>query len=128
MKASTHVQHLLIDALDCTGPLNDLEAIQAAMSRAAGAVGALEVGQAECRYVPHGVTAVLFLAESHILVSTWPEHRSALFDVMLCDPEMDLDRVRQVLCDALGVGRYEANLVTRVHRSASGGAHTKTDS
>jgi S-adenosylmethionine decarboxylase len=111
------VQHLLVDALDCLGPLDDLDTIREAMSRAARAVGATEVGQAECRYVPHGLTAVLFLAESHILVSTWPEHRSALFDVMLCDPEMDIDRVRQVLCEALGAGRYESRQVSRVYQS-----------
>ena len=94
-----------MDALECEGPLDDLEAIHAAMSQAAQAVGATEVGQAECRYVPHGVTAVLFLAESHILVSTWPEHRAALFDVMLCSAEMDPHAVRRVLSGVLRPGR-----------------------
>ena len=83
------IPHLLVDAFDCSGPLNDLEAIGAAMHAGAQAVGATEVGHAECRYVPHGVTAVLFLAESHILVSTWPEHKSALVDVLLCNDTMD---------------------------------------
>ena len=41
------------------------------------------------RFVPHGVTAVLVLAESHILVSTWPEHRLALVDILLCNEAMD---------------------------------------
>jgi S-adenosylmethionine decarboxylase len=102
---TTPVRHLLVDALECDGPLNDLKAIQEAMSKAAQAVGATEVGQAECRYVPHGVTAVLFLAESHILVSTWPEHRAALFDVMLCNSQMDPHVIRQVLSDTLKAGR-----------------------
>jgi predicted membrane-bound spermidine synthase len=49
--------------------------------------------------------------------TSWAEDRSALFDVMLCDPEMDIDRVRQVLCEALGAGRYEARQVSRVYQS-----------
>ena len=99
------IPHLLIDALDCSGPLDDAEAIQSAMHAAASAVGATVVGQAECRYVPHGVTAVLFLAESHILVSTWPEHRTALIDVLLCNEAMDPQRAANVLLRELGAER-----------------------
>jgi S-adenosylmethionine decarboxylase len=85
--------------------LDDAEAIQAAMEQAARAVGATEMGRAECRYVPHGVTAVLFLAESHILVSTWPEHQTALIDVLLCNDAMDPEVAAAVLTDALGAAR-----------------------
>jgi S-adenosylmethionine decarboxylase len=99
------IPHLLIDALECDGPLDDAAAIQAAMQAAAEAVGATVVGQAECRYVPHGVTAVLFLAESHILVSTWPEHKTALVDVLLCNEDMDPQIAADVLLNALGANR-----------------------
>jgi len=99
------IPHLLIDALDCAGPLDDAGVIRGAMHAAAEAVGATVVGQAECRYVPHGVTAVLFLAESHILVSTWPEHRTALIDVLLCNEAMDPQVAADVLLQALGAGR-----------------------
>lgn len=107
------VQHLLVDALDCAGPLNDLDFIKEAMTRAAEAVGATVVGEAECRYVPHGITAVLFLAESHILVSTWPEHRSALFDIMLCNTSMEIERAKAVLCEALQSGKHTSRQVAR---------------
>ena len=110
----TRIQHLLVDALDCDGPLDDAERILALMRQAAAAVGATEIGQAECRYVPHGVTAVLFLAESHILVSTWPEHGTALFDVLLCGPDKDPHAVRRVLAEGLGAGREEVNEVARL--------------
>lgn len=83
------VLHLLVDAHGCRGPLDDAPVLVDAMRRAAAAVGAHEQGAAECRYVPHGVTAVLFLAESHLLVSTWPEEELALVEVMLCNDEMD---------------------------------------
>ena len=84
------------------------------MHAGAQAVGATEVGRAECRYVPHGVTTVLFLAESHILVSTWPEHKSALVDVLLCNDTMDPEVVAdcQILA-ALGAGRSELHQTRR---------------
>ena len=48
------------------------------------------------------LAAVLFLAESHILVSTWPEHKSALIDVLLCNDTMDPEVVADVILAALG--------------------------
>ena len=107
------IPHLLVDAFECSGPLNDLERIRQAMHAGAEAVEATVVGQAECRYVPHGVTAVLFLAESHILVSTWPEHRTALIDVLLCNASMDTEAVADTILEALGAGRSEIRQVSR---------------
>jgi S-adenosylmethionine decarboxylase len=96
------VKHLLVDAKGCTGPLNDAEALLALSKTAAGAVGATEMGDARACYVPHGVTTVLFLAESHILVSTWPEFGTALVDILICDPEMSpmdvWDQMARLLC------------------------------
>ena len=103
-----------MDALDCDGPLDDAEAIQQAMVAAAEAVGAMVVGRAEYRYVPHGVTAVLFLAESHILVSTWPENNTALFDILLCNESMDTNVAAEVLLRAMGAKRSARNPVKRI--------------
>jgi S-adenosylmethionine decarboxylase len=83
------ILHLLIDAHGCAGPLDDADALLAVMREAAAAVGAKEQGNGQARYVPHGVTAILFLAESHILVSTWPERNLALVEVLLCNEQMD---------------------------------------
>ncbi|MGH3620664.1 MAG: S-adenosylmethionine decarboxylase family protein [Sciscionella sp.] len=35
-------------------------------------------------FQPHGATLVLVLAESHLVVSTWPEHRLAHIDLFTC--------------------------------------------
>jgi S-adenosylmethionine decarboxylase len=95
------IRQLLADARACVGPLDDPDALLAALRAGATAVGAREVGHTSVRFVPHGVTAVLILAESHLLVSTWPEHRLALVDVQLCndamDPQVAWEAVRAVL-------------------------------
>ncbi len=87
--AEPTVQHLLVDGRCCQKLLDDPDGLLALMRSAAAQVGATEVGEATARYVPHGVTAVLFLAESHILLSTWPEHGLVLADIQFCNSEMD---------------------------------------
>lgn len=96
------IRHLLIDAGSCTALLNDSEGLLGAMRAAAARVGANEVGETDAHYVPHGITAVLFLAESHILISTWPEHQLALVDIQFCDPRMNPEDAWAVLKAALG--------------------------
>jgi S-adenosylmethionine decarboxylase len=107
------IRHLLIDAGRCTALLNDSEALLGAMRAAAARVGATEVGDTGARYVPHGITAVLFLAESHILVSTWPEHELALVDIQFCDPKMNPEDAWAVLKEALGAQTAKLTWVQR---------------
>jgi len=111
--AEPTIRHLLIDASGCTSLLDDPEGLIAAMRAAAEQVGATEVGETGARYVPHGVTAVLFLAESHILVSTWPEHGLALADIQFCNPEMDPAEAWTVLERALGAQSSRMTWVSR---------------
>ena len=109
------IRQVLVDAPDCQTDLEDASGMLACMRQAAATVGAREQGAAEVRYVPHGLTVVLFLAESHLLVSTWPEHRLALVDVLLCDDQMDPDAVLDVLVGYLRpLGDLRKSAVERV--------------
>ncbi|HFC8465574.1 adenosylmethionine decarboxylase [Neisseria sp.] len=51
-----------------------------------------------------GVTGVLLLAESHISIHTWPEHRFAAIDVFICGG-MKLEKVKEILCRELAAER-----------------------
>ena len=66
---------VLADAYRCEAAIEDAEALMAAAIAGAAAVGATVVGESTVRYVPHGLTIAVFLAESHIVLTTWPEHR-----------------------------------------------------
>lgn len=83
------IRQLVIEARDCSADLNDADALEQLMRDAAAKVGASEHAASTARFVPHGVTAILILAESHILITTWPEHRLALVDILLCNDGMD---------------------------------------
>lgn len=95
------IRQLLVDAYGCTGPLDDAPRLLDTLRAAAAAVGATEFGHTTARFVPHGVTAVLILAESHLLISTWPEHQLALVDILLCNPQMDPEAAWAVVRDLL---------------------------
>jgi S-adenosylmethionine decarboxylase len=74
----------------------------AAAEAAATRVGATIVGRYSVAYQPHGLTVSVFLAESHIILTTWPELDLLLVDSLLCNPQMNnddvLDEVRSRLC------------------------------
>ena len=86
----------------------------AALLRAAEAAGATVIGEHAQRYVPHGVTFVLFLAESHIMLTTWPEYRLVMADILLCNAEMSedaaIDEIARRICPD---GVVERSYVTR---------------
>ena len=93
---------VLADCYGCEASIEDADSLMAAAMAAAGAVGATVVGESTVRYVPHGLTIAVFLAESHIVLTTWPEHRLLLVDTLLCNPDMDadvaIDAIAQRLC------------------------------
>jgi S-adenosylmethionine decarboxylase len=97
---------VLIDAYSaelygCRGPLNDVVALENTLRLAAERVGAHVVAQTSAAFQPHGATVVLVLAESHLLVATWPEHNYAMVDLLLCNDNMDPEEAAQVVFDAL---------------------------
>src|ERR1700742_4370234 len=93
---------VLADIYDCPDIINDAEALANAAKTAAQDVGATIVGEYEVRYVPHGLTIAVFLGESHIVLTTWPEYRLLLVDILLCNPEMDprkvIASIKQAVC------------------------------
>ena len=83
------IRQLFVDAQGCQGALNDPEGMGEAMKAAVISIGANIVGSCETRFVPHGVTNVLILAESHFIISTWPEYNLVIADIFLCNEGMD---------------------------------------
>ena len=87
--AAQVIRQLNVDCYDCAGPLNDADSLIDALRDAADAAGATVLQTHACTYQPHGVTAVAFLLESHVMITTWPEHRYAAVEAFLCNQRMD---------------------------------------
>lgn len=88
---------IVLDLYDCdTGLLDDVAHVRHSMLEAARIAGATIITDNFHRFEPWGVSGVVIIAESHIAIHCWPEHRYAALDVFTCGP-MDM----QAACDAL---------------------------
>lgn len=69
--------------------------------------GATVLASHHHRFEPHGVSALCFLAESHISIHTWPELGRATADVYTCGDATDPQVACQVIIDALRPGHHD---------------------
>ena len=85
-------RHWLLDfsGCRCASPLlADRATLEAACLDACNAAGLAVVGSRFHQFVPHGVTGVVLLAESHLSVHTWPDEHFAAVDVYVCNHAED---------------------------------------
>lgn len=83
-RAAAVVHRIAVVARDCRGDLMSGEGLSSAARRATAASGLTLVAEATFAYVPHGLSVALLLAQSHLVISTWPEHRTATVDLAIC--------------------------------------------
>lgn len=93
--------------------LDDIAAITTHLLEAALACGATIIDHKFHRFSPQGVSGVVVIAESHLAIHTWPEHRYAAVDLFTCGaslrPERAVEYLREKLCS-------ERHSVTRIDR------------
>ena len=93
--------------------LTDLEGVQKAMVEAA------EVANAEVReivfhrFIPHGVSAVVVIAESHLSIHTWPEIGYAAVDIYTCGSHTDPMVALQYLSQQFQCKRMTTTTISR---------------
>ncbi|MDQ3054212.1 MAG: adenosylmethionine decarboxylase [Actinomycetota bacterium] len=102
------------DLIDCATPEPEphelLDAIRAAVTR----LGATILGELPVLFQPHGITCVLVLAESHLVVSTWPEHQFAHIDLFTCRADTDPEHALQPIIEVLGSRKVHGQRIHRV--------------
>ena len=90
--------HLIIELYDCNRDLlNEPKLIEEHMRAAAVESGATIVSSHANLFNPHGVSAVVIIAESHITIQTWPEHGYAAIDVFTCGTSVSPWKVKDYL-------------------------------
>ncbi|MSQ24072.1 MAG: adenosylmethionine decarboxylase [Chloroflexi bacterium] len=90
--------HLVLELWGCTN-LNSLETVERVLREIVAAIDVTLLDLKVYPFSPIGVTGVAIIAESHIMIHTWPEHGYAAVDVFTCSKERDLqgaiDTVRE---------------------------------
>ncbi len=77
--------HCMLELYGCPAELlNDIEFIKQTLADAAEIARSTLLERISHQFLPHGVTALALLAESHISIHTWPENGYIAADVFTC--------------------------------------------
>lgn len=106
--------HAVFDIAGCRHADADAEQIMTAMRHAAARLGCTVRTQVIEPFQPHGATCVLVLAESHITVSTWPEHQLAHIDVFTCRADTNPRDAITPILDTIGGSVTRSQNVARI--------------
>lgn len=94
-------RHILIEYYGCDAAIiNDVEKIRFALLDAARRANATIVTDLFHAFNPQGISGVVVIAESHIAIHTWPEHRCASVDIFSCGSKMQPEVIEDFLKDA----------------------------
>lgn len=106
--------HAVYDVTNCANPNPDLGDLVHAMRETVDRLGCTILGELPVTFQPHGTTCVLVLAESHLVVSTWPEHQLAQIDLVTCRADTQPEHAIQPILTALRAGAVHGQ---RIHRA-----------
>jgi len=113
------MQHLVVDAfVDDAAPISAIEPIFDLLNTLPNEIGMTKITQPYVfRYhgvVPEdwGITGMVIIAESHISIHTFPEHKRFHMDVFSCKP-FDSDAALHLIEERLGVVRRAADVIRR---------------
>ncbi|HEY9651869.1 MAG TPA: adenosylmethionine decarboxylase [Coleofasciculaceae cyanobacterium] len=105
--------HLVVDAWQAPEDLlNDPEGIRCALMDAISAGEATLIDMCVHQFSPHGVTATVTLAESHIAIHTWPEYGYFAADLFFCGRGKP-EQAMQVLQTALRAQKVRLREIPR---------------
>jgi S-adenosylmethionine decarboxylase len=83
---------VVLDLYECaTDHLDDLDWVRTTLVDAARAAGATIVETVFHKFAPCGISGVVVIAESHLAIHIWPEHRYAAVDVFTCGENVQMD-------------------------------------
>lgn len=97
---STLGKHFTADMHLCKNLPDDPNKIRKILETSAKKMGATVIGSFFHKFLPHGISGVIVIAESHITIHTWPENCFAAVDIFSCgniDPEYGIECIAKQL-------------------------------
>lgn len=80
----TEIAYTSVVGTGVAADLSDHRALRSLAVAALDAAGGSLVSEVVHEFIPHGLTVVLIAAESHLVLSTWPEFQTVTLDLALC--------------------------------------------
>jgi spermidine synthase len=93
--------------------LDSVVVAERALRQAAVAGGVTLIEVFVHQFVPHGVSGIAVIAESHIALHTWPEREYVAADFFTCGAGADIEAIVAVLRDAFDAAHVECRYLTR---------------
>ncbi len=107
-------EHYIIELYDCENDiLNDMSRIKNVLLETAEKAGATIVGERFHQFSPQGVSGVVVVAESHLSIHTWPEHKYAALDFFTCGTGVNMNTAFMLLKEAFAPGDMDVRRMTR---------------
>jgi len=90
-------QHTLIELQGCNTAVNDADVFRVVLAEAAEAAQVTLLQLIVHEFSPQGVTGLAVLAESHLALHSWPEHRYLAAAIFTCGTDARPERIVPVL-------------------------------
>jgi S-adenosylmethionine decarboxylase len=115
-------RHVIAELDGCDpGLLSDSRAIRRLLLDAARRAGATALADETFAFQNGGVSGFVLLAESHISIHTWPEHRYAAVDIYTCGRHTMPDKACAYLADRMGATQVRTTALDRGVPGMGGG-------
>ncbi|KUO86569.1 MAG: adenosylmethionine decarboxylase [Caldivirga sp.] len=113
--AAVYGTHVYGNLYDCDEEvLRDEVKLTNIVKEAAEKANATVVSLFYYKFTPTGgLSVVAIVAESHISIHTWPEHKYATVDVYTCGSHTDPLTAFEYIAEKLGAKRYSVNISDR---------------
>jgi S-adenosylmethionine decarboxylase len=106
--------HMLVELRECSSELLDNPvALKELLSEAVRRGGGTIVTDVFHTFNPHGVSGVIVIAESHVAIHTWPEHRYAAVDIFSCGTKLNHALIRDWIAAGMAASDVECRQLTR---------------
>ena len=94
--------HQIVEFNDCEeSKIDNSDFVRKIFLEAAELGSATVVSECFHEFSPYGITGVLVIAESHISIHTWPEHKYAAVDIFSCGNKVDYNKIIDYLKNKL---------------------------
>jgi S-adenosylmethionine decarboxylase len=116
--------HILVDLFGVDPALLDsVSSLEAALMDAVQAAQCTPLEVVSHKFQPQGASVVVLVAESHLSIHTWPEHRYAAVDIFTCGGALPMHGIAPIL-RALRPASHRVQEIPRGPQVSTGGSGT----